>query len=525
MKRFNIFTCLLCSIMLLFASCSKDDPEITGQETTATLSFGAVLNDLVKDGMKQATSDVPECSDGAPAYVGVVLSGTTGVGTMQDPLMIDLVSDSGEFFTVESPDLELTPGSYSLDFFGVYDSSDNLIWLAPTDDGGFGEWINSLPLEFDLGAGVKKYLDVDVLCFDDRLVNLYGYLFFDLQPNEAIEFCLFGNVCDDTGRHAPANFRFDVWTYSGDPGDPYGVALFDEEEPFVNNVGVNNDGDAFADPLCFYLPDTTGEDIYYGELYLIENGTSTLIRSGQFTDENVRELFDGDDNVNYYHFREGDCNMGDSPDLFGDTGGEGPPPVITSDTNIYIYFDSSGSMNSTLSPLVQMRNTLLRDALISLYNNDDDLYDEKVRVISDPSERTFNFLNIQGESPAGDVIVLVFQDEAHLVYTDYQSWDENTTRTTTFETDITTLRSRLSSFPANYYHGVIFQVETSSVNEFANFSNLITYVQNGVGNYSGNYGLADRNEIGYVYDVTPGASPQYYQDLIVEALESFGYEL
>ena len=525
MKKLNLFACVFCCMILFFSSCSKDDPEIVeGKDATATLSFGAVLNDLInKDGIKQAVT-LPECSDELPAYVAVVLSGQTAVGTMQNPVRVNLTSHAGEYFTVESSDLELTPGEYSLDFFAVYDSNHTLIWLAPSEDGVFGEWVNTLPMEFELGAGVKKYLDVDVICFDDRQVNLYGYLFFDLVPTEAIEFCLFGNVCDDTGRHAPANFRFDVWTYSGNPANPRGNQLFDEEDPFINNVGINADGEAFAEPLCIFLPDSQGEDIYHGELYLIENGTSTLIRSGQFTDADVNNLFNGDDAVNYYHFREGNCNMGDSPNLFSEPGGQ--PPVISADTNIYIYFDSSGSMNSTLSPLNTMRDRLLKDALISLYNNDDDLYDQKVRVISESSERTFDFLNVQGETPAGDVIVLAFQDEAVSIYhPSHPAWDENSARSSTFEADIATLRTRLASFPNNYYHAVIFQVQTSTAAQYANFGKLITYVENGTGNYSGNYGLADRDEIGYVYGVTPGAAPAYYQNLIVDALEGLGYQL
>lgn len=342
--------------MLLFASCSKDDPATpVEEEKMATLSFGAVVNDLAKSqlGLKQVSAGIPECSDAEPAYVAVVLSGTTAVGTMEDPLFVDVNPNPGdydndgddEYFTMESPDLELEPGSYSLDFFAVYDADDNLIWLAPAAGAELGDW--TLPLEFDLGAGVKKYLDVNVLCYDDRLVNLYGYLFFDLHPTEVIEFCLFGNVCDENGRHMPANFRFDVWTYSGNAADPYGIPLFDANDPFINNVGVNDDGDEFADPLCVFLPDSAGEDVYYGELYLIENGTSTMIRSGEFTDGDVRDLFNGDDAVDYYHFREGDCNMEDSPALFEENGnGGGEQPGECDPNNPNADCDNDGVVNS-----------------------------------------------------------------------------------------------------------------------------------------------------------------------------------
>lgn len=541
MKNLNYLSACVISLMLLFSSCSKeDDSSILVEENakTATLSFGAVVNDLMsgKAALKQSM-ELPECSENAPATVEVILSlnGVNVVGDVGAPESItvnptpyDYDNDGeDEYFTDESSELELEPGDYVLEYFQVLDGTGTVIWAAPINTGSPGDYSglveNSLPLDISLGAGVKKYVPIDVVCYDDRFVNLYGYLFFDIEGTEAIEFCLFGNVCDENGRHAPANFRFDVWMYSGDPANPWGTALFDENDPYMNTVGVNNDGDAYAEPLCLFLPDSGGEDIYYGELYLVENGTNTLIREGQFSDADVTGLFDGETNTNYYHFREG-CAGADSTPLFGEPGnGEGP--VITADTQIYIYFDSSGSMNSTLAPLQEMRNTLLRDALIGLYNNDDDLYDERVRVISNGSERTFDFLNIENETPSGDVISLVFQDEAQYVYHSGSSWDENTPRTSSFDNDITTLRSRLQSFEANYYHGVVFQVETSATGEFANFRNLIQYVQNGTGNYAGDYGLADRPEVEYVYGVTPGAPASYYQDLIVDALEDLGYDL
>ena len=319
MKKLNLFTCI-CSLMLLFYSCSKENPALIEQEkTTATLTFGAILSDpgQGREQLRQASANLPECLDSEPAYVALVLSGTTAVGTMEDPLVVDIISSSGKYFTMESPDLELAPGSYNLEFFAIYDAGDNLLWLAPRRGANMDIVGTMLPFGFELGAGVKKYLDINVLCYDDKLVNLYGYQFFELNPTEAIEFCLFGNTCDETGRHAPANFRFDVWTYSGNPSNPYGTPLFDENEPFINNVGINEDGDAFANPLCVTLPDTRGEDIYYGEIYLLQNGTSTLIRSGEFSDSDVRALFEGDDRVDYYHFREGNCNMEDQPLLFG----------------------------------------------------------------------------------------------------------------------------------------------------------------------------------------------------------------
>lgn len=183
MRRLDFPTLMICSLFMFFASCSKDESATVEEEEMAVLSFGTNLYDLMNDkqGLKQAFTDFPACSDAVPAYVAVVLSGTTGVGSMEDPLLIPLDETPGdydnngddEYSTIESPDLKLKSGPYSLDFFAVYDGRDNLIWLAPTGSGDLAGYVNALPMDFTLGAGMKKYLDVNVLCFDHRFVNLF----------------------------------------------------------------------------------------------------------------------------------------------------------------------------------------------------------------------------------------------------------------------------------------------------------------------------------------------------------------
>ena len=204
-----------------------------------------------------------------------------------------------------------------------------------------------------------------------------------------------------------------------------------------------------------------------------------------------------------------------------------PPPVIDVDTKIFIYFDASGSMNSTLSPLRTMRDQLLKDALLPLYENDSDAYDENVTIIDNwRDERTFRVMNLDGATPEGNVIALVFQDEAHPNYhASTSGWDENSPRTSTFDFDITNFRNRLASFEAGYYRGVIFQVTNEAGAWGANFKRMVESVENGLGNYAGDFGLADRTEIKYVYDVNDGDTPQVYTDLVIGALEDLGFDL
>lgn len=310
MKQLKIRTSFMCLFALLFTSCSKENETLQNSPETATLSFEALLNDLTRKSDSKA--HIPECSDAMPAYVEIILANEAGeyiVGSTATPFRVDLAT--GQDFTEEVPELRLDPGEYSLEHFVVYDQDGNMIWIAPRD-GEMAAFVdNVLPMSINLGAGVKKYVEVDVLCFDDRNVNEYGYLFFDINQNEAIEFCIFGNVCDETGRHSVAEYEVNVWYGTSDSGQ----VLYSN---LANSISTNQDGDESSEPVCVALPDTEGEDSYYFEISM----GGEIIRSGTITDADVKDLFDGDSNTEYFHFREGNCNLNDSPDLFEEGDGD-----------------------------------------------------------------------------------------------------------------------------------------------------------------------------------------------------------
>lgn len=193
--------------------------------------------------------------------------------------------------------------------------------------------------------------------------------------------------------------------------------------------------------------------------------------------------------------------------------------VINQDTKIRIYFDSSGSMNSSLAPLRTMRDTILKDRLLPLYNGDSALYDSSVTIIEQSDERTLDMLNMNGETPEGNAISLVFQDESS-TYGVGSSGATICPRTTSYDSDLAALRNRLTTFPEDYYRGVIFQV-----NGVETFGDFIRAIELGADCYTGVNGLSDRIEFNYKYDLTDGGTPQYYLDKIVEALTELGYEL
>jgi len=194
---------------------------------------------------------------------------------------------------------------------------------------------------------------------------------------------------------------------------------------------------------------------------------------------------------------------------------------ITPDTVINIYFDASGSMDSTLAPLQTMRDSLLQDELLKYYNYDTTLYNQKVTVIDTyNNERTFDILNT-GDPTANPVRNIVFQDEANPVYTNCNPPFEGTRRSQ-YESDITALRNNLDAWPANQYRGYIFHVaaglDLNGCDSPPVFKEFLQEVENGTGNFAGQWGLSDRIEFSFNYDLNDGDTPQYYLDKLTSVL-------
>ncbi|CAM4373503.1 thrombospondin type 3 repeat-containing protein [Gillisia limnaea] len=313
MKNFKFCVAYLAIFAMVFTSCSKDEnSSIDGpDQELATLSFAPLLDNLdnARAALKQQENGIPICSDTTPDYVQIVLSNAEGdvVGSIGTPFSINLVNN--QLFTMEVPELQLVPGVYSLDHFAVYNAADELIWIAPKTGGELANFVEDpLPLAINLGAGVKKYVDVSVLCFDDRDVNEYGYLFFELNPEQAVKFCFFVNVCppEQAGRDFPARYSVSIWSGT----DNTGQMLYTDVENFTGQYA--DTGDYYASPLCFALPsnDDMDEPYLYYELTLLswpENyGTVPItVTSGTLTMADIIANFDGDDNVDYEHLRFG----------------------------------------------------------------------------------------------------------------------------------------------------------------------------------------------------------------------------
>lgn len=200
---------------------------------------------------------------------------------------------------------------------------------------------------------------------------------------------------------------------------------------------------------------------------------------------------------------------------------------IDETTEINIFFDSSGSMDSTLSPLETMRDTVLRTALEPFYDNDSDAYNAAVTITSVGTEMVFDQLATLGSANATRVINLVFADE-NSPYAAVGTYPA--TPNTQLASDIAALRSAVSasnsSEGTDYYRSVLFQINTGP-NYFSGFKQMTQAVYNGTGNYSGTAGLSDFNETQtfLINDVVAAGNATFYANQIIAGLNSLGYDL
>jgi len=266
MKTFKRYMAILAVFSLLFSSCTEEENNLIDDPTSekfAELSLGASLNDMVN--RAEIKQSLPECSSEVPAFAHVELTHNTGTsleGTIE--INVPIIADNGTFYTDYDENLKIPVANsesntttVSLTSFLIYDGdpddeSSTVIWATPTTESDYGGLVSQgLPFDFVIRAGSKKYVDVEVICFDDRDVNLYGYQFFDLVPEVIYELCVFANYCNDAGRHFTANYSLEV-TYMREEGFDDIVLHATSNLPVT---GYDEDTeDYYADPFCFTIP-------------------------------------------------------------------------------------------------------------------------------------------------------------------------------------------------------------------------------------------------------------------------------
>lgn len=199
--------------------------------------------------------------------------------------------------------------------------------------------------------------------------------------------------------------------------------------------------------------------------------------------------------------------------------------------HIMIHVDGSGSLLSTRVKLDEMKETLLKDALLPYYNNDEDLYNKRVTIIDDSKERTLRFFT--QATKKDNVLAIAFQDEAS---PDYHLPNFNKVPQDAYSSDLSKLKNGLNGY-GGVYRGVMFQVDRGRTFS-KSFKEMVECAFNGEGYlqkenlkkyHRDNNQQLIRTKRGVVfsdeYHAKSEADPQYYMDLIFKAANRIGLNL
>ena len=215
-------------------------------------------------------------------------------------------------------------------------------------------------------------------------------------------------------------------------------------------------------------------------------------------------------------------------------------PVLSSNTEINIWFDNSGSMGGTLAPLTTMSGTLLKACIGPIYGYDplvpgsDALYNQRVKVLNmtDPGlgwdyfERFVQCLGVprnfdRTPDPAVDqVLNLTFQDESTPYGYGGAETFNNSVIVAQYATDIATLRANIVSNPG--IKGVAYQVNTGP-GAYPGFRALTqaTFVNTGI--YTPNANISNLPQFTYTLDVVASSTAAYYLTQVTNGLTTLGF--
>ncbi|WP_205619193.1 thrombospondin type 3 repeat-containing protein [Christiangramia echinicola] len=346
MRIIKNYMTLMVMVLFLFTSCSKEESGEANDVSSdsATLFFGPILDDFNNLNRQQEQEEIPECSSDDAAFAQIML--TYGEDNIPVQVVVPISEDENGLFTLYDDKLEIpipsgeTTVSVTLTDFVVWNDDGGEpgipIWVAPKEGSEYAKFVSDpLSNEFTLRAGSKNYVNVDVICYDDRDVNLYGYQFFDINPVPLTKLCVFANYCiTPGGRDRVANYTFDLYTYSGDSVEDNPIT--DESLYTLINMGndtptTDSDGDTYyADPLCMVIPkgdDNNADDEYlYWEMTLEDwddyyGEAPEITLSGYLTWNQVKSYYNNDGTIDYIHlfFNCEECPEGDGTD--GDNDG------------------------------------------------------------------------------------------------------------------------------------------------------------------------------------------------------------
>ena len=281
----------------LFASCKKEE--------VAEVSTQEVVFNGIDTGSGQKSSDADPCENAFADYAKVVID-----NNIYRPAVFYI---GGVAFTQA---IKLVPGEYTIEEFILYNDNgtpanrddDFIVKASPLSGSTYANFVNSpLAFTFDVEAFKKAEIPVEVLCFDEKEYELFGFNWFAMTEITVKEQVFFGDICIDdiTGYEnsiyagqangiqldMPAIFKLDVYRNAAFVISYSNEAWLGEGEPLkVQYPDHDNAADVFDFELSILVKD--GNDFVYKHYH-----------SWTFNDDQMIDA--GDDGV--VDFVLGDC--------------------------------------------------------------------------------------------------------------------------------------------------------------------------------------------------------------------------
>ena len=212
-----------------------------------------------------------------------------------------------------------------------------------------------------------------------------------------------------------------------------------------------------------------------------------------------------------------------------DKGGESfdlgtPEQELAKTTEFNFWLDNSGSMSSDSAQIASMTQNELKNTFLNYYEDDNVLYNERIIINEETSERFLSFSAASATSPTATKIVnLSYLDESTIYHTTTVG---SNSVTSLFNTDLANLRSVLDS-QVNFgdHLAIVFCIEKTTSDKFISFSNFIDNISTGTNGFDGANGLSDRSEVIFVRNVLPNQNSTYYHQVTIQALQDLGYNI
>ena len=204
---------------------------------------------------------------------------------------------------------------------------------------------------------------------------------------------------------------------------------------------------------------------------------------------------------------------------------------IDESTYFNVHVDGTGSMDDTRAYVNYAINLYFAEIIKEFFNGNKAFALSRINLnttgASVPEDECFlKFMTLQPPSTVTGIKKVVnihIGDEAEPLYYSRSSViTPNTPLTSTYITDIATVRNNMATYGDNYFRCIVFQIQngydaaTDLVGR--NHRDLLSFCKNGLGNYAGVNGLSDKNNFSFIGDIKRAQTPSYYAELLRNVL-------